>query len=95
MSANETRGWTPGPWRVAPLSDYPDSTAINVDAGRRGYICEAGHWDNALAVANARLLASAPELAELAERVAEHFRDTDSPLGEAARAALAKARGSK
>ena len=41
--------------------------------------------------ANAYLLAAAKDLLEVARRIAEHFKDTDAPLGIAARAALAKA----
>lgn len=43
--------------------------------------------------ANARLIAAAPDLYEVAKLVAQHFSDTDAPLGAAARAALAKAEG--
>ena len=43
--------------------------------------------------ANARLISAAPDLYAVAERIAEHFAYTDAPLGIAARAALAKARG--
>lgn len=39
------------------------------------------------------LIAAAPELLALAERVAVFFEHTDAPLGEAARAAIAAARG--
>lgn len=38
-----------------------------------------------------RLIAATPDLLRIAERVAEHFADQDSPLGADARAAIAKA----
>ncbi len=41
----------------------------------------------------ARMIAAAPELAALAARVAEHFADTDAPLGIEARRLLCEARG--
>jgi hypothetical protein len=42
---------------------------------------------------NARLIAAAPDGLALAEAVAEHFKDTDAPLGAQAREFIAKARG--
>lgn len=43
--------------------------------------------------ANARFIAAAPELLAIVERVAAFFDGTDAPLGNDARAAIAKARG--
>jgi hypothetical protein len=43
--------------------------------------------------ADARLIAAAPDLFELARAVVNHFRDTDAPLGQLARQAIAKAEG--
>ena len=43
--------------------------------------------------AQARLRRAGPDLLALARRVADHFADTDSPLGAEARAAIAKATG--
>ena len=54
--------YTPGPWRVAPASDYAPSHELNVDAGTRAYICLAGVRGDANAEANARLIAAAPDL---------------------------------
>lgn len=42
---------------------------------------------------NARLIAEAPALLALAERIAAHFADTGSPLGIDARAIIRRARG--
>jgi len=44
---------------------------------------------------NAALLGAAPDLLAIARRVAEHFEDTDAPLGIDARAAIAKALGTR
>lgn len=43
--------------------------------------------------ANARLIAAAPELLAVVCAVAEFFKDTNAPLGAAARRAIAKAEG--
>lgn len=59
--------FTPGPWRIAPPKDYPNSTEINIDAGERGqaaYICQVGQRGDAQAEADALLIRSAPELYE-------------------------------
>ena len=53
--------WTPGPWRVAPVSDYVGAE-LNVDARERGFICLAGVRGDREAEANARLIAAAPDL---------------------------------
>ena len=45
--------------------------------------------------ANAYLFAASTDGYELGEAVAEHFKDTDAPLGEQARRFLAKSRGEK
>ncbi len=45
--------------------------------------------------ANARLIAAAPDLLAACEAAAEHFRDTDAPLGEMLRAAIARATDSE
>lgn len=54
---------TPGPWRVAPASDYRDAD-LNVDANTRAFICAAGTRGDVEAEANAKLIASAPSLLE-------------------------------
>ena len=60
---------TPGPWRVAPRSDYPEHADINVDAGTRGYVALCGKAGDEEAEANARLIAAAPELLEALREV--------------------------
>lgn len=44
----------------------------------------------AMAEANRRLIGLAPEMGDFVERVAEHFADTDAPLGLEAVALLAR-----
>jgi hypothetical protein len=49
---------TPGPWRIAPASDY--ISGINIDAGKGGYVCFVGNPEAPHARADAELIASAP-----------------------------------
>lgn len=90
--------WTPGPWERLPNATNIETTVAN--AG----VVYGGGWSLALvfadggigkdrAAANAALIAAAPTLYALAEKVAEHFAGTDAPLGIEARAALASATG--
>jgi len=85
-----TPQFTPGPWdfmegrtllHVETANDHPAGAGIA--------ICSLAKNQHA----NAHLIAAAPELYALALQVAEHFENTDAPLGAAARAALAKAEG--
>lgn len=97
---------TPGPWAVTGPYDgetdctppepgkmwltiqgpgeFPDEVSVIVR--RKPYSFDEEHE------ANARLIALAPELLALAERVAGHFENTDAPLGEDARKLLSRAR---
>lgn len=79
---------TPGPWTYAGTGGHigspdrlrvADVNSLEIDSDTRQ--------------ANARLIAAAPDLLALAEAVAAHFGGTDAPLGAAARAAIAKAKG--
>jgi hypothetical protein len=47
------------------------------------FVCRAEYSEIGLdeAQANARIIAAAPEMVTLLQRVVEHFRDTDAPLG--------------
>jgi len=59
--------WTPGPWEVLPLQD--GRRAIYTDA-EMGFIGDVFGWeedDPEQAEANARLIAAAPEMAEVLE----------------------------
>lgn len=92
---------TPGPWRVASASDYP--SGINVDARERGYVALVGHPGDSEAQANARLIASAPDLLEQLTQTVRalefwfpHWGDPDgvnSQMMSNAREAIAKAEG--
>ena len=76
---------TPGPWTM-----HPTATGAKIRDAHTYFIAGVGQrsvgYDETLA--NARLIAAAPELLALAERVAAHFDGTDAPLGEAARAVI-------
>lgn len=81
------QGWTLGPWR-----------ARDADVQIFGYNVSIAHCvtTGLPAKANAQLMAAAPDLyaALLAiERSADYGADDNRPLMQAARAALAKARG--
>ena len=52
-------------------------------------LCHVGNGPNS--EKHARLIAAAPDLLAIVREVAEFYEDTDAPIGEAARAALAKA----
>ncbi len=55
---------TPGPWRIAPATDYRGGE-INIDSGERGqaaYICQVGMRDDPQAQADARLIVAAPDM---------------------------------
>jgi hypothetical protein len=88
---------TPGPWkagatlandgsRAIVADDYRVATASLIVDAKRG---EAWKADDAERDANARLISAAPALLELAQAIAEHFADTDAPLGKRARAVIA------
>ena len=92
---------TPGPWRVAPQSDYAGDD-INIDASTRGYVACAGKVgiSNGEAEANARLIAAAPDLLDMlaaaAARIEVAAAEGNTILSAwlpDARAAIARARG--
>ena len=84
---------TPGPW----LNHNGLVTGVESRERFKGDcsidIFDVNEWPGELheeALANARLIAIAPDLLDLARRVAEHFEGLENPLAYAARAALAK-----
>jgi hypothetical protein len=93
---------TPGPWEVSKPLHHFDYTVINPkgDAEIGDWLVAGVRWE-----ANARLIAAAPELLEVLEDLIEgHLRWVDLGDGirisgpspgqwEAARAAIAKAKG--
>lgn len=64
---------TPGPWRVAPTSDYSlgEKPGINIDAGERGdegFVCEVcGPNPDEQMRADAYFIAHAPDLLAIAQ----------------------------
>ena len=63
----------PGPWRVAPASNYA-SSEIHVDADTRGFVALCGHRGDKQAEANARLIAASPIMFDF---IARHAKDGD------------------
>lgn len=66
---------TPGPWRVAPTSDYPpgEKPGINIDAGEfglDGFVCEVcGPNPDERMRADAYFIAHAPDLLAIAQQL--------------------------
>ena len=85
------------------LTDTIDATVDHGDAVGKLWSVLTGSVDSPLmccytgngptSEANAYLFAASLDGYALGEAVAEHFKDTDAPLGEQAREFLAKARG--
>lgn len=71
---------TPGPWRVAPTSDYPpgEKPGINIDAGEfglGGFVCEVcGPNPDERMRADAYFIAHAPDLLAIAQGQREKLR---------------------
>ena len=85
---------TPGPWMVR-LTDH-DIDVIQTAPGP-GYIAAVKNWSlgqhHSESLANARLIAAAPDLHRVVEAVSARFLNSCDPLGVVALAAIAKARG--
>jgi hypothetical protein len=96
---------TPGPWTVSPAGTT-HSARVCAEYGPHGDICTLSEQDTqcdggrdiGVELANARLIAAAPELLDALEsitdqldRVGDHRKDR--PFIDAARAAIAKAKG--
>lgn len=103
---------TPGPWSALTPDQFGRQVQADwVVAGGDAYICVGPQWDDEYrdeSLANAHLIAAAPELLALARRVmADHRAQLPSesrdlygggcgcPQCEHARAAIAKATGAK
>ncbi len=99
MSAKHTLG----PWRVAPPGVY--TSGVNVDAFAGGYVALIGGGISDPVMADARLIAAAPDLLEALEEFVKSFNEFEitnasssdldhiGRLHVIARAAIAKARG--
>lgn len=90
--------FTPGPWTVVLAKGSYQRPALVMAGDKTVASCLGNQLEPEAtsigeATANARLIAAAPDLLALAEGVAEYFAGTDAPLGERARAAIAKAEG--
>lgn len=87
--------YTPGPWEEMPV--HGESYGRRIFAGSQ-YIASVGDSDQKTPdKSNARLIASAPDLLEALEALADYFDAGDNecrPI-ENARAAIAKARGQR
>lgn len=80
---------TPGPWRALPTAE------VTTEGGRYvGCIGDAFRHDDPEDLANARLIAAAPELLEVCQRLVRQWDEDESiyvGCVEDARAAIAKA----
>jgi hypothetical protein len=84
-----TAAHTPGPWVVNPIQlDQICSADASVVIARAMILHPA-----ASTIANARLMASAPELLGMLIELLDAMGDCDSEIENAARAAIAKATG--
>lgn len=85
---------TPGPWEIEynNADEASGGQWYTVGPARVLFPYNADAGVAIRALANARLIAAAPELLEVARRTAA-AHDEGTPLGQLARAALAKAEG--
>jgi hypothetical protein len=93
-------GYTPGPWRVFTTTDGSKLIGIGELNGGGITDCGFGVWrgGDAEAIANARLIAAAPDLIEALQDILEYSGGAASALDDEyvmdrARAALSKALG--
>ena len=84
-----TQKHTPGPWNSigADIHGWEGDTAVRLAR------CDRAQLSQQKAEANACLIAAVPDGLQLAYAVAEHFKDTDAPLGKQARDFIARATG--
>ncbi len=81
---------TPGPWDFEAEPGYGVYVG-NDDGNVAEVLCDQVRITDPIAIANARLIAAAPDLLEALEALVE--RGTDSPLHQAAERAIANAKG--
>lgn len=60
---------TPGPWRVECQNGSPTTGEWMIAGAKPGYLAEVRDCGSGCASANARLIAAAPELLEVCEKV--------------------------
>ena len=88
---NKIAGHTPGPWKVFEPIARGEDLDVEIYSDEQEYIGAVGierGINNAMA--NARLIAAAPDLLAFAEATAHTF-GADTMIGKEARAAIAKA----
>ena len=91
--------WTPGPWRYDRTNGSPTTGEHMIAGAKPGYLAEVRDCGSGDVRANTHLIAAAPDMAEALEKALNFITNTESemgetlPCGDAARAALAKARG--
>ena len=91
--------FTPGPWRYDRTNGSPTTGEHMIAGAKPGYLAEVRDCGSGDVRANAHLIAAAPDMAEALEKALNFITNTESemgetlPCGDAARAALAKARG--
>ena len=91
---------TPGPWRYEPQNGSPTTGQHMISGSKPGYLAEVRDCGSGDVVANARLIAAAPELLAVLKELQEsavYWSEYDVPLGIVDRinAAIAKAEGSE
>ena len=94
--------WTPGPWAVEQNKrtwGWVDVVGPSLGVGGPTQATDLTLADEVKRIAEAHLIAAAPDMAEALEKALNFITNTESemgetlPCGDAARAALAKARG--
>ena len=94
--------WTPGPWAVERNKrtwGWVDVVGPSLGVGGPTQATDLTLADEVKRIAEAHLIAAAPDMAEALEKALNFITNTESemgetlPCGDAARAALAKARG--
>ena len=95
--SQETK-WTPGPWVIDDATRPAEICTIHHTSHHNGFVYvrgELGYWDadEDENMANANLIAAAPELYEALQAALACHVGTDEVWLDEARAALAKARG--
>lgn len=85
-----TTKFTPGPWRLDASTAGCKEILTSED---QSLAFTDGLNDDEEDEANGRLMAAGPEMYAVLQRISEHFRDTDAPLGIDARTLLARIDG--
>jgi hypothetical protein len=88
---------TPGPWRYERANPSPTTGEHLIAGAKNGYLAEIRDCGSGDVFANARLIAAAPDLLELARQIVlaadQNEGDIPADIVSGARAAIAKATG--